>query len=85
MAFKMRGFSAFTKDTKFEGSKHDVGQNTSVNTGPSNKDINALKNKFKQLKKLGAENEIVKDPTFKKYNMYISPDGNEIEVDNKTI
>jgi hypothetical protein len=85
MAFKMKGFSAFTKDTKFEGSKHDVGQNTSANTGPSNKDINALKNKFKQLKKLGAENEIVKDPTFKKYNMYISPDGNEIEVDNKTI
>ena len=81
----MSGFSAFTKDTKFKGSKHDVGQGASVNTGPSNKEINALKNKFKQLKKLGAENEIVKDPMFKKYNMYISPDGNEVEVDNKTI
>ena len=60
MAFKMKGYSAFTKDTKFKGSKHDVGQGASVNTGPSNKEINALKNIFKQLKKLGAENEIVK-------------------------
>ena len=85
MAFKMAGFSAFTKETKFEGSKHDTGQNTTVNTGPSSNEIKRIKEKFNQLKKLGASADIVNDKTFKKYNMQISPDGNEIEVDAKTI
>ena len=85
MAFKMKGFSAFTKETKFEGSKHDTGQNTTVNTGPSSNEIKRIKEKFNQLKKLGASADIVNDKIFKKYNMQISPDGNEIEVDAKTI
>ena len=72
MAFKMNGFSAFTK-------KQDV------HGGPTNKQIKYIKDKYKQLIKLGATSEIVKDPIFKKYNMYISPDGKEIEVDAKTM
>ena len=81
----MKGFSAFTKETKFKGSKYDTGQNTTVNTGPSKKEIERIKEKFKQLKKLGASADIVNDKIFKKHNMQISPDGNEIEVDAKTI
>ena len=72
MAFKMKGFSAFTKDKDAHG-------------GPTNKQIQDIKTKYKQLIKLGATPEIFKDPIFKKYNMYISPDGNEVEVDAKTM
>ena len=72
MAFKMKGFSAFTKDKDAHG-------------GPTKKQIQDIKAKYKQLMKLGATSEIVKDPIFKKYNMYISPDGKEIEVDAKTM
>jgi hypothetical protein len=68
----MNGFSAFTK-------KQDA------NGGPTDKQIQDIKAKYKQLIKLGATSEIVKDPIFQEFNMYISPDGNEIEVDNKTI
>ena len=44
MAFKMAGFSAFTKDTKYKGSKYDTGgfvegQSTNVGDGPSDIDI----------------------------------------------
>ena len=46
MAFKMKGFSAFTKDKDAHG-------------GPTNKQIQDIKAKYKQLIKLGATSEIV--------------------------
>ena len=72
MAFKMRGFSAFNKNQDAHG-------------GPTDKQVKNIKDKYKQLIKLGATPEIYKDPIFKKYNMGISSDGNEIEVDAKTM
>ena len=46
MAFKMKGYSAFTKETKFEASKHDTG---GVNKEPEK----TSKQKFQEALKAG--------------------------------
>ena len=46
MAFKMKGYSAFTKETKFEASKHDTG---GVNKEPEK----TAKQKFQEALKAG--------------------------------
>jgi hypothetical protein len=67
MAFKMAGFSAFTKNQD----------------KPTSEQIQGIKNKYKQLIKLGATSEIFKDPIFQEFNMSISPDGNKVKVGTK--
>ena len=89
MAFKMAGFSAFTKDTKYKGSKHDTGgfvegQLTNVGDGPSDSDIANVRSSMKDPNSKYYGDNIVKHPIVKKFNMYISDDG-EIEVDAKTM
>ena len=87
MAFKMVGFSAFTKDTKYKESKHDTGgfvegQLTGLGDGPTDEELKSVKEAFKNLDN---KNDIVKNNIFKKYNMNISSDGTQIEVDAKTM
>ena len=89
MAFKMAGFSAFTKDTKYKGSKYDTGgfvegQLTNVGDGPSDIDIANVRSSMKDPNSKYFEDNIVNHPVVKKFNMYISPKG-EIEVDAKTM
>ena len=89
MAFKMAGFSAFTKDTKFKGSKYDTGQNTegqltNLPGGPSDNDIANVRNAMKDPNSKYHGDNIVNHPVVKKFNIYISP-GGEIEVDAKTM
>ena len=89
MAFKMAGFSAFTKDTKYKGSKHDTGgfvegQLTNVGDGPSDSDIANVRSSMKDPNSKYYGDNIVKHPIVKKFNMYISNKG-EIEVDAKTM
>ena len=89
MAFKMAGFSAFTKDTKYKGSKHDTGgfvepQLTNVGDGPSDEQIASVKNAQNNPDSEYYGDKIVNHPVVKEFNMYVSPKG-EIEVHAKTM
>ena len=89
MAFKMKGFSGFKKDTKFKGSKHDTGQHTEgqltgLGDGPSDSDIANVRSSMKDPNSKYHGDNITKHPIVKKFNMYVSPKG-EIEVDAKTM
>ena len=89
MAFKMAGFSAFTKDTKYKGSKHDTGgfvegQRTDVGDGPTDEQIASVKNALNDPNSKYYGDNIVSHPVVQEFNMYVSPEG-EIEVDAKTM